>query len=1057
MKQISLVCTFVLLCLGATYAQRTVVGTVTDNSGTPLIGATVAVKNATAGTVTDIDGQYSIEVPQGANTLVISYIGFTTEEVALGASNVVNVTLSEGVTLETAVVTSLGISKDRKALGYSVEQVGGDALVNSQETNIVNALAGKVSGVQITNSGGQTGSSSRIVIRGVSSFLGENQPLFVIDGVPVDNSMTFGGGQNSINGTGQGDSPLFYGGTSNRMVDLDPNIIETVSVLKGASATALYGKRGANGVVLITTKSGKRNQAPTINVNFSQGWQEARLPEFQSAYAQGTNGAFNPMSSSSWGPRMDTLRFNEAGNVDPNGTLAESYNNREEFFQRGTVRDASISLGGGNDKSTYFFSYANRDETGIIYKNDLQRHNFMGKYGSTLGDNLFINTSFSYTRTDLSNITEGNGRQSYMWTVYGAPVSYDLRNDDGDGEIGPEDYLLADGSQRLYRTARNNPYFLVDQNGMESVVNRFLPNIAVEYSFSPNLKLVNRLGADIYSDTRRYKEAVGTVGSFPSGRLYEDVLNYRQINNDLTLRYDDDINDDFGLSVLVGHNINDQYDDRLFTQGVSLSIPGFYNIQNAENVTSTQTINHARLIGLYGSAEVSFRRYLYLTLTGRNDWSSTLPKDNNSFFYPSAGLSFVLTDAIPSLQSNNVLSYLKLRASWAQVGNDTDPYNTTETVYVQSNVGDGQRGVINAPYNGVNGFNLSNVIGNPNLVAELTTETEFGLESQFFGNRIRLEASYYDRVSEDQIFNAPVAASAGAISRIVNAGSMRNNGIELLLSLTPVQTGGFEWNITGTYTKNNNTIEDLTEGVDNIRLAGFTSPGIYIVKDEGYGVIWGSQYQRNEDGQVIIDDDPNSIRYGLPLGLQNNLGVIGNTQLDWFGSIRNTFSYSSNSFGSISLSAVLDKREGGDILNLDNFYLNFYGVTEMTADRENGTVLVPGVKSDGTPNDIVVPTDQTYWRNNWGLAQEDWVEDGSFIRLREVTLRYAMPEAWFNSSTSVKRLGLFVSGRNLWLHAPNFTGADPEVSLYGNANGQGFYNFNTPGTIGWTVGANATF
>jgi TonB-linked SusC/RagA family outer membrane protein len=1046
------------MCLGATYAQRTVVGSVTDDSGAPLIGATVLVKNTTAGTVTDIDGQYSINVPAGESTLEISYIGYNTREIELGASNVVNVTLSEGVTLETAVVTSLGISKDRKALGYSVEQVGGEDLVSSRETNVVNALAGKVSGVQITNSGGQTGSSSRIVIRGVSSFLGENQPLFVIDGVPVDNSMTFGGGQASINGTGQGDSPLFFGGTSNRMVDLDPSIIENVSILKGASATALYGKRGANGVVLITTKSGKRNQKPTVNFSFSQGWQNARTPEFQDKYAQGLNGTFNPMSNSSWGPRMDTLRFDENGNVDPNGTAAEKFDNVKEFFQTGTIRDASISLGGGNEKSTYFFSYSNRDEKGILYKNDLQRHNFLGKFGSTFGDNLTVNASFSYNRTDLSSITEGNGRQAYQWTVYGAPISYDLRNDNGDGEIGPEDYLLEDGTQRLYRTARNNPYFLLDQNGLESVVNRFLPNIMVEYAFTPKLKLTNRLGADIYSDTRKYREAVGTVGTFPSGRLYDDVINYRQINNDLTLRFEDDLNEDFGLSLLVGHNINDRYDDRVFAQGVSLSIPGFYNIQNAETVSSIQYFNQGRLIGLYGSAEVSFRRYLYLTLTGRNDWSSTLPKDNNSFFYPSAGLSFVLTDAIPALQGNNVLSYLKLRGSWAQVGNDTDPYNTTETVYVQSSVGDGQRGAINSPYNGVNGFNLSNIIGNPNLVAELTSEVEFGLESQFFGNRIRLEASYYDRTSQDQIFNAPVAASVGAISRIVNAGSMRNNGIEILLSLTPVKVGGFEWNVTGTYTKNNNTIEDLTEGVDNIRLAGFTSPGIYIVKDEGYGVIWGSRYLRNEDGQVIIDDDPNSERYGLPLGLENNLGVIGNTQIDWFGSIRNTFSYSTNNFGSISLSAVLDKREGGDILNLDNFYLNSYGVTKVTENRETASFVFPnGVKSDGAVNDIEVRQDEEYWREKWGLAQEDWVEDGSFIRLREVTLRYGMPTTMFNNTTAIKNLSLFVSGRNLWLNAPNFTGADPEVSLYGNANGQGFYNFNTPGTVGWTVGLNATF
>lgn len=1058
MKQISLVLTLVCMAIGTALSQRTVVGTVTDAGGEPLIGATVQVKATAAGTVTDFDGKYQIAVPAGSNALIFSYTGYQTREIELGASNVVNVTLEEGITLETAVVTALGISREKKALGYSVGQVDGDAVVNARETNLVNALAGKVAGVQITNSGGQTGASSRIVIRGISSFLGNNQPLFVIDGVPVDNSMTFGGGQNSINGTGVGDSPLFFGGTSNRLLDLDPSIVENISVLKGASATALYGKRGANGVVVITTKGGRKNQRPSVSVGFNYGWSNAVLPPLQSTYGQGVDGIFNPISNSAWGPRMDTLRFDANGQVDPNGTPAQTYNNAEEFYRTGQSRDLSISLDGGSDKSSYLFSYNNKEEEGIVYNNDMSRHNFMAKYDAFLSDKLMVGASFNYARNDVGLITEGNGLQSYQWTVYGAPVNYNLRNDNGDGKIGPEDYLNPDGTQRLFRTGRNNPYFLIDNNRLNSLVNRFIPNLRIQYQLFPWLTIANRLGGDIYTDSRRYNEAVGTLGTYQAGRLYEDIITYRQVNNDLTLQGERRLSDNFGIDYLVGHNVNDLYDDRLYTQGTALSIPKFYNIQNAAQVTSTQVVNHSRTIGVYGSFGIDFRRYLYLNFTARNDWSSTLPKENNSYFYPSTSLSFILTDAIPSLQGST-LSFLKLRGSWAQVGNDAGPYNTTETVYVQSNIGDGQRGEILIPYNGTNGYGLSNIIGNPNLVNELTTEIEFGLEAQLFVNRLRLEGSFYDRVTDDQIFNAPVAASIGAISRIVNAGSMRNKGFEVVAEVVPVRGSGFEWSLTGTFTKNKNTVEELTPGVDNIRLGGFTTPGIYIVKDYGYGVIWGSRYLRDDQGRVIIDDDSSSPRYGLPVDIDPNLGAIGQTQPDWLASLRNTFSYGTDKFGRLSISAVFDKREGGDILNFDNFYLNFYGITKQTEDRDGSKTFVypNAVKSDGSVNDIEVPYDQTYWRLNWGVAFEDLIEDGSFLRFRELTMAYSLPTTLFDNWKSVKGIGLSVTGRNLFLDAPNFTGSDPEVSVYGNANGQGFYNFNTPATKSWNVAVNVTF
>ncbi|MEM1321004.1 MAG: SusC/RagA family TonB-linked outer membrane protein [Bacteroidota bacterium] len=1072
MKKLLLVFALVVLGVSVSFAQqRTISGTITDDTGEALIGASVLEKGTTNGTVTDLDGKYSITVSSGDAVLVISYTGYASYEATIGASNIVDVALQTGVTLETAVVTALGIEKDKKALGYSVESAKGDALVTAQEANLVNSLAGKFSGVQVTNSGGQAGSSSRIVIRGVSSFLSNNQPLFVIDGVPVDNTQTFGGGQNNTNGTGQGDSPLFFGGTTNRIMDIDPSTIEEVSVLKGASATALYGSRAANGVILITTKSGSQGAKPRITYGFTYGQSDAILPEFQTKYAQGLNGAYRSglpdgiRGSTSWGPRLDTLTLNAEGEYDPNGTLAPTFNNPDDFFRNGRNIEHQLSISGGGTNSSYFFSYGRKNEEGIVLNNELTRDNFLSKISYTLSEKLSMTASINYIRTDLSNATEGNGLQSFLWTVYGAPNSYNLRGE------SDTDYLNTDGTQRLYRTNRNNPYFLVDNNGLQSTVNRFLPNVSLTYQLTPWLTLTNRLGGDFFTDNRDYVEVNGTIGTFPTGRVYKDVIDNRQVNNDLILQTSYDVNDDFNLDFLVGSQINDRYSKRLFTQGADLSVPEFQNISNASVLTAVENITNRRLFGVYGQVGASYKGYAYLTLTARNDWSSTLPLDNNSFFYPSAAASFVLTEAIPSLQNHPVWSFIKVRVGWAQVGNDAPPYSTQEALYTQSSVGDGQRGNIVFPFNGQNGFTVSNVIGNPNLKPELTTEQEVGLEVQLFNGRLKLESSYYNRVTDDQIFNAPVAASAGAISRLVNAGSLRNEGVEVLLEGTPLRLGNFEWNLGFNWTRNVNTVEELTMGVENIRLGGFTSPGIYIVRDQGYGVIWGTRYERNDAGQVIIDSDPSSGTYGLPAGLENDLGVIGNTQPDWLAGGRTSFSYGNDNMGRIAVSAVVDVRKGGDILNLDNFYMNFYGVTKATEVREGryidandptqgiegpGFIYPNSILDNGGENTIQVPYNETYWRSNWGFAQEEWVEDGSFIRLREVTIGYQLPKT-LTDRMSIGDVSVRLSGRNLILHAPNFSGSDPETSLYGSANGQGFYNFITPATRSWNIAVNVGF
>ncbi|HKG05961.1 MAG TPA: SusC/RagA family TonB-linked outer membrane protein [Pedobacter sp.] len=1031
---------FILLFVaGNAMAQdRTITGTVTGkDDGQPLPGVTVVIKGTRNGTQTSADGKFALSVPSGSAELVFSYLGYISQTQAI-SGNVVNVTLeSDSKALSEVVVTALGVSRERKTLGYSAQTVKAEDVLNSREVNIVNALAGKVAGAQINNSGGQAGSSARIVLRGTTSLTGENQPLFIIDGIPMDNSVNRGITANT-------EDVLFNGTGGNRAVDIDPNTIASITTLKGAAGSALYGSRGANGVIIITTKRGQKDATRKIpRVTFSsnlaldnawtKGYQTSYLlgslglyknglPPGQGGYSEAANGA--TQTSASWGPHKDSV---SQAVIDAVG-LPQVIDPREQFYRTGKVYSNSVSLSGGGESSSYILTYSNVNQNGVVPSNTFKRNSLTGNFTTQLTKDFTSSTSINYTNSANNRLPEGNTKRSYLYSLNFAPISFDSK----------AQYELAGNRSWTNSAGFNNPFWLVDNIAMPSNVDRFVVSNESSLQILPWLKLTNRVGLDTYTDNQKEQVNVGTI-SVPKGRMYDALINYRQINNDLLLAADREINEDMKISGFVGFNVNQRTYARRTVRGLDLSVPGFYDITSAQTTEALQGDEKRRSLGIYASATFEYKNYLFLTATARNDWSSTLPTDKNSYFYPSITGSFVFTELMPK---SDILSFGKLRLAYAQAGNDAPPYYTNQT-YTLANPSDGTRGNIAFPYNGTNGFLNSNVLASNTISPEKVKEKEIGTELRFFKDRLTVDASYYDKISNQQIIQQEVAASSGYVSRVINAGEISNKGFELILSGTPLKTKDFSWDVAVNFAKNTYKLKSLAEGVDNIFLAGFENPQIRADKDFGYGVIWGTRFARNEANQMLIDDE------GYPL-IADELGPIGNVTPDWTGGIRSTFTYKG-----LSLSGLLDIRHGGDILNFDLYYSTFYGTAGVTEKRNTPTLWQGVRQSDGAPNTTKVMQDQDYFQNFYTLSYETLVEDGGFAKLREVTLAYALPQSLI-AKTPFEAVSFSVTGRNLWIKS-NFSFGDPEGSLLGNGNAQGFYHAVTPGTKGVTFGLNVKF
>lgn len=1033
--------------IGSAFAQneRTVTGVVKDDTGETLPSATIQIKGTTKGTITDFDGKYSITVPSAETILVYSYIGMEGKEITVGSQTVIDIVLGSSKTLKDVVITSFGIEEDKKTLGYALQTVDSKPLVNSREANIVNALAGKVAGVQINSSGGQAGSSSRITIRGQNSITGNSQPLFVVDGIPIDNSQT--NPSTSFNDS-DGDL-LFTGAGTNRAVDLDPNIVESISVLKGAAATAVWGARGANGVILVTTKKGKKGR-PQVTLSSSLILDDAIIRGYQDQFLQGSQGRFynglpegeggyseptgknGQQIGASWGPNKNNVSDSVLKYVGQ----PKTYDPRADFFRLGQIYDNTVSISGGfKENYTYRVSYSNRSQQGIAPGNNLNRNNVSIALGGQINKKLSFQGTLNYVNTKIRRLAEGNTASAYMFNLASWPISSDITN-----------YLRADGVTPFgYREDVNNPLWLIDNNSFTSNTNRIISSLSVNYKLSSWLTLTNRFGVDTYSDDQGQQTNVGTIGRV-EGRMFTGTAKSNQFDNNLILTANKQLNDNFEFWGTLGHNVNVRNFDQTTLRGIGLGEKDDYDYNNVkQKINILPSISDIRSTSVYAVAKLGYKELFYVEATARNDWFSTLEPGKRAVLYPSISTNTILSELIPALPKS-IISYWGVRASYAQAGNAAQPYSTRQ-LYNRSAPSDATRGSIAVPTQGQTGFGISGRKADPNLTHELKSEFEVGTDIKLFKGTLRADIVYYNSRIKNQIVNAQVSSASGFSESIINGGTIRNKGVEMMITADVFKllkkSFPLNWEVSVNYSRNRFALEDLAPGISSIYLGGFIDPQIRVDKKYGYGVIWGTRLARNDAGQILIDS-----RSGLPK-LADDLGPIGNTMPKWLGSIRNTLTYKG-----ISLTAFFDGRFGGDIMNLDLNYTTNAGTAKITENR--GDVLIwEGVKEDGTPNDIPVITNQAYYTGFLTSVSELFVEDASFVKLRELTLSYSFPTKMI-SKLKLSSLSLSVTGRNLFI-ASNFSYFDPEGSLYGSGNAQGFYNGITPGTRSYAFGLNVGF
>jgi TonB-linked SusC/RagA family outer membrane protein len=1055
--------------VSAVWAQKTVTGTVTArDDGSPVPGVNVIVKGSTIGTVTDIEGRYQISVPDNSTVLVYSFIGLATEEVTVGTQTVIDMVMTADIRqLTEVVVTAIGLESDKASLGYSIQAVNADEIVNARETNIVNALNSKAAGVMVVSASGSPGASALIRIRGASSISRSNQPLFIVDGMPIDNS----GGINAIDGVDN----------SNRAIDLNPNDIASLTVLKGPAATALYGIRAANGAIIVTTKRGGKG----MKVEFSGAYtanQVNKLPEMQTSYAQGrpVNGVptwRGPDTGEgfSWGPAIADLEFDGSeydfdknGRLVPKGTgngqSAIGYDNYDNFFVTGSTYDANIAVSGGNEDANYYFSAGSLYQTGVVPKADFSRYTFLSKVSTKLTKSLEAGMQLNYVNSGGNRIQRGSNISGVMLGLVRNTPTFDIANgytNGRDAANDPTTYMLPNGRQRSYRAGiYDSPLWTVNKNPFRDEVNRVIGNVNLRWDILPWLTASWKVGLDYYNN--RYKSAIDiNSAAVPTGRLEQESANNRDINSDFLLLINKDLGEKFNLSAVLGHNFFSTRYVSYYAVGNGFGAPGFYHISNTTTVQANEFVAEKDIFGVFGELKLAYDNFLFLNASARNDWSSALPKENNSFFYPAISLGWAFTEML-QMQSNPILSYGKLRASWGQVGNDAPLYATANYFGGATNTGDGFIDGITFPAFGVNAFERNFGLGNQNLEAELTTTIELGAEFQFLRGRLGFDVTWYSAETDGQVVAVDIAPSTGFGSAVSNIGLISNKGWEVMFNAVPVRAGDFTWDMNINFTAYENIAEKLDPnlGEGGIALEGFVSATSRVIEGQPYGVIFGDAYRKTEDGRLIIGAD------GWPLA-DTQQRILGDPNPDWFAGWRNTFSWKG-----LTLSALLDFRTGGDMWNGTFSVMNYWGTTQETAEQRNirgfvfdGVVQVgqdeagnPIFEQNATPVDFANPANGvggTKWtRYGFGFTNDN-VEDASWVRLRDVTLSYSLPGRLLDNSP-ITALDISLTGRNLWLKT-KYKGIDPEANLTGSSNGFGLEYFGMPNTKSYGVALKVTF
>ncbi len=1063
MKHVRISTAFVLIpfLVAGLLAQEgaTVTGRVIDaTTGAALPGANVYIDDLALGAASGVDGYYRFDVPASAVLgqvveIAARYIGYST---ATASITLVSGAITQDfqmerdvIGLEEVVVTGLGITREKKAIGYAVQDVSGEDLTLIRESNIVNSLSGRVAGLQITPSSGAVGSSSRIILRGNSSLSGNNQPLFVVDGIPIDNTVYTSGGHGGIADMG------------NAAADISSYDVESVTVLKGPNAAAIYGSRAANGVVLITTKSAKGKQAGTgtgvgLGISYESHIttrQVATLPDYQNAYGQGFSGEFEYVDGNgsgtfdhvdeSWGPPLDTgLKIPQWDSPVVDGVRqatdwVSQPDNVRSFFETGMAMSHNLALSGVGPTTHFRLSMSNTDETGMFPNTDQNRTNLNFTGGIQLTTKLSGQASGNYIRTKNDNLVgngyDGNNPLQQMMQWFGRQV---------DMEKLKEDYQNDDGTPINWNTSyHDNPYWIMNKNTNSRLRDRFIGNFSLLYDIISGVNIQARVGTDWYNEDRKLVRAVYT-NSYPDGWFRAQDYYRNETNADLLLRVSRNLSPGLSLNATAGANYRSRDYRAQTTTVTSLIIPDLYAVSNAAGVPQT-TLSETHLVenSVYGTASLGIAGFLFIDGTARNDWSSTLPKDNWSYFYPSLTTSIIFSEALGLDPS---FLWGKVRASWSKVGASTSPYRTSG-VY---GAGD--------PWTGIANLSYTNDMPNLNLKPEVTASTEIGTELKFFNNMIGLDATYYKAVTTNQILELATSRTSGYSSQLINAGQVTNKGLELYLTASPIRSDNFSWDIGVNWAKNTNVVDSLYGDMERVTLY-YGGWALYVTAEPGgpYGDIFGRAIRRDPDGNRIIDSD------GL-YKVESAPSVIGNVVPDWVGGINNTFR-----FGPVTVNALIDARMGGDIFSVTHMFGIYAGLLKesvwdkdhggldyVTAVDSLGNVVASGDFRDAAANygggalldgviEVISGTDTSYVANtgdNMVISdpedfggmfygkQELSVFDGSYIKLRNLAIGFDLPQSLV-SRLGVARATLSVEGKNLAILYKTIPHIDPETAF----------------------------
>lgn len=1011
-------------------AQQTgnVTGVVTDaRTGDPVVGAQVQLTELNRGTLTNVSGRYLMQqVPVGTHTVRVIYLGYATAvdtiDVTSGENRADFTLETEAIQLDALVVTGQQIERQAREVAYSVSTVDGDKLSEVRETNFVEALQGQAPGVQIIQQSGNVGGSSRIVIRGVTSLSGDNQPLFVVDGVPISNSNVVP--EEIVDGNAR-----LSGGAidvGNRAADLSSDDIETVTVLRGAAAAALYGQRAKNGVILIQTRKGR--SIGGMNVTASTTIRRSSplvLPDFQNTFAQGDLGAYDPQDLDGWGPR---IAGQEVENIRGETiTLRAHPDNVKDFYDDALLIINSASVSAADERADFRLGLTHQDQDGVVPTSNLQRTSINLNSGYQARDDLSARLSGFYTRTEsIGRVVQGGNDPNVLTSLINT-----LPRTMGIDEL--REFKDEFGNQVTLGPQTNNPFWIINENPFGNEVDRLFGSATVEYSPLEWLSFTGRAGADLYTEDRTREIAIGTLGR-DDGGFNAEIIQESQYDFDLQGQAQRDVHEDVNVRAVAGFNLNDRQLELQRTEAVGLQVPGLLNFANASSTSPINQFQHRKVYGVYGDVTVGYRDYLFLNLTGRNDWSSTLPEENRSFFYPSVNVSFIPTEAFDI--AGDVLSYMKVRANYAQVGSDEDPYQLDFRFFPVSDVFGQFGATLTFPFGEQTAFEATNTIPPANLKPQNQISMELGGELQLFNGRAGIDFTYYDVRTEDQIISIPIPESTGFAANRTNIGEVSNEGVELQVNVNPLRTQDFTWDVIANFTQNENTVVSLAPGVEEIIIqSGFNSLQVKAEPGESFG-LYGPGFLRVTDessphfGEILIDETTG-------LREEGDIRRLGSIDPDFQLGVS-----SSLTWRNVTLSGLVDWREGGVIFSNTVGLLRRSGLAEETAVNRDGTFIDEGVvqNPDGTfrPNDVPVSNMQQFWQRyaNAGIHEGN-IFDASNARLREVRLDWSVPRGWLEQ-TPFGRLSIGVEGRNLWLFYKKVPHIDPEVGLFGSASdGQG--------------------